>query len=140
LSKSLADFPPSQSLLPDGRIFGPNNPKQAPKNISWPGKISGRKMANFVQKWQKRGLKTVIAFYRGNSICYAMFLYQLSRQNPGQKFLMKNKWDPQKLPNLVRLSLKLMGLSDNEEIVNLSALLTEVHDSSKNPPLLLENY
>jgi hypothetical protein len=31
--------------LPDGRIFG-----QAPKTISWQGKIGSRKMADFVKK------------------------------------------------------------------------------------------
>jgi hypothetical protein len=34
--------------------FRPNNSKQAPTNIYWPGKIGGRKMADFVQVAEKR--------------------------------------------------------------------------------------
>jgi hypothetical protein len=43
-------------LLPDGRIFGKIT-QEAPKNCPWPGKIGGRKMAEFGKKWQKRGWK-----------------------------------------------------------------------------------
>jgi hypothetical protein len=37
--------------------FLPNNSKEAPKNCPWPGKIGGRKKAEFGKKWQKRGRK-----------------------------------------------------------------------------------
>jgi hypothetical protein len=35
------------TLLPDGRIFQPNNLKEAPKNFPWQEKIGVRKMAEF---------------------------------------------------------------------------------------------
>jgi hypothetical protein len=37
--------------------FRPNNSKEALKKYSWPEKIGGRKIAEFRQKWQKRGRK-----------------------------------------------------------------------------------
>jgi hypothetical protein len=57
--------------LSDGRISGLNNLKQAPqKIILGPGKIGGRKMADFVQNWPKnlplqftRGIASVMQFF-----------------------------------------------------------------------------
>jgi hypothetical protein len=37
--------------------FRPNNSKEAPKKYPWPKKIGGCKIAEFRQKWQKRGRK-----------------------------------------------------------------------------------
>jgi hypothetical protein len=47
------DFYQLLSMVTRWTNFRPHNSKQAPKNISWPGKIGGWEMANFVQNWQK---------------------------------------------------------------------------------------
>jgi hypothetical protein len=48
--------------------FWPNNSKEAPKNCPWPEKIGGRKIAEFRQKWQKRGRKMFLQLFRRETL------------------------------------------------------------------------
>jgi hypothetical protein len=63
--------------LPEGRIFGQIT-QTGPKKYFWPGKIGGRKMADFVQKWQKRGQKIFHVNLQGKvSLACSFFHYFL---------------------------------------------------------------
>jgi hypothetical protein len=48
--------------------FRPNNSKEAPKKCPWPEKIGGRKIAEFRQKWQKRGRKIFLQLFREETL------------------------------------------------------------------------
>jgi hypothetical protein len=57
---SLETWMPAATTVARWPNFRSNHSKQAHTNISWPEKIGGRKLADFVQKWQKRGQQSFI--------------------------------------------------------------------------------
>jgi hypothetical protein len=75
--------------LPDGRIFGQK--LKTPNNIYWPEKIGGQKLADFLQKSQKRGRQIFHSNLQGKFPLYAVFsVFLISEYVKQENNLSKN--------------------------------------------------